>query len=93
MSVLKKVILADGTEYAGEAAAADSGRDLWVELRESMTEEELLAAFSKFRDHNATNEIKFYSLGEIRNTFYGYVKMGGFYDFGDGRINIRMRKE
>lgn len=91
MSTLKKVILADGTEYPGEAAAADSGNDLWVELN-SMSEEDLLEAFAKFRDRNATAEIKFYSLGEVRATFTGYIKMGGFYDLGDGKINIRMKK-
>lgn len=93
MSTIKKVILADGTEYPGEAASADSGRDLWIELHEGMTEEEVLDAFVKFRDHEATKEIKFYSLGEVRNTFNGYIKMAGFYDLGDGKVNIRMRKE
>lgn len=92
MSTVKKVILADDTEYAGEAATADAGRDLWVEL-DSMDEQALLAAFIKFRDPEATKEIKFYSLGEIRDTFDGYIKMVGFYDSGDGKVNIRMRKE
>lgn len=89
---MRKIVLNDGTEFHADAYAA--GGELWVMMADPEEDMNKVMEIGKlFIDPEKTRKIESYTLGELRGTYEGYIKMGALIIDTNNMVSIRMRKE
>ena len=91
--VIEKVILGDGTEIAGAAAASDGNWMIWIMIRDYNSPYNTVAGLiAALCAEGATETITYEANGREEAAFTGYTEIDTVRSDSDGMCSARLRR-